>query len=107
MAVAESAIADQYMHQRHILNEESQGHIAGVNAMSHSYRNVGDMQNGIYDKVRNSYQNGTQYDMMNQSSFHTQKSPKVQGMKQIKINGNQGHQKNVRIMLVGNNGMKN
>lgn len=48
---------------------------------------------------------------MNQGSFHNQKSPKVSGsngIKQLKISGNHNsqQQKNVRIMLVGNNGMK-
>lgn len=41
MQVAENAIADQYMNNRNFLNEESSGHIGGVNAMSQSYRNVG------------------------------------------------------------------
>jgi hypothetical protein len=70
-----------------------------------------------YDKMRNSYQNPNgSYDIVGQSSFHNQKSPKVSGstgIKHIKISGNQnmssglGGSKNVRIMLVGNNGIKN
>ena len=88
----------------------------------------------IYEKLRNSYQSPNQYinnemighqgatvgNSVGGGSFQHQKSPKVSGhagIKQIKISGNahsyssgQGyphpHQKNVKIMLVGNNGTK-
>lgn len=109
---------------------DSSAHLAGItpiNGMSQSYRNVGVANivpvspsshggQNVYDKMRNSYQNPNgSYDIVNQGSFHNQKSPKVSGpngIKQIKINSgqqissSQGQSKNVRIMLVGNNGIK-
>ena len=125
-----SAMSQSY---RNVGGAHNGGNVAASKAQAQAQGAHG---SNIYEKLRNSYQSPNQYmnnEMIGHQgsnvggsvgggSFQHLKSPKVSGhagIKQIKISGNahsyaashaQGyphpHQKNVKIMLVGNNGTK-